>query len=159
MKLLMTNKILISFALLLIFMAPLQAGQNRQGLGIIIGAPTGLSYQRFLDNRQAMDAALAWNFGGNGFISLHGDYLWHGRNYYRLENLPMNIHLGLGLAIASIDGNQDDRVLMGIRFPVGTSWMSHELPLEIFTEIVPIFEILPASAFDLDAGIGFRIYF
>jgi hypothetical protein len=155
----LNSRILKILALLLMTIIPLQAGQSRQGLGIIIGAPTGLSYQRILDNRHTMDAALAWNFGGDGFISLHGDYLWYSRNYYHLEDLPMNIHLGLGLAVASIESKKRSDMLMGVRFPVGTSWVSRELPLEIFAEIVPIFEIVPASAFGLDAGLGFRIYF
>jgi hypothetical protein len=42
---------------------------------------------------------------------------------------------------------------------IGIVWLPLNVPADFFLELVPSFELLPASAFSLDAGLGARYYF
>ena len=53
--------------------------------------------------------------------------------------------------------NADDDI--GIRIPIGLSYMFGDDPFDIFVEVVPILDLVPDTDFDLNAAIGFRWFF
>jgi len=123
------------------------------GLGIIAGQPTGLSAKLWTTEYTALDAALAWSFSGSGFIRLHSDLLIH---RYLIDvdqgELPVYFGLGVRLGLAS-------ELELGIRFPLGIAYQFESAPVEVFLEIVPVFNLIPETRLDMDSGIGVRYYF
>lgn len=124
------------------------------GLGIILGEPTGISCKIWQSDRIAYDGALAWSFGKNGSVHVHADYLWHNYNLIRTLNSYTPFYYGIGGRIES-----KDEAALGIRFPLGVDFRSRNYPIDIFVEIVPVFNVIPETDLDIEGGIGIRYYF
>lgn len=127
------------------------------GLGLIIGEPTGLSAKYWLNERNALDAAVAWSFEGNDSFHLHANYLFHN---YSLINQPATasvpVYYGIGARVKN-RSNRSDKV--GVRIPLGVSYIFNDHPFDLFAEIVPIVDVSPSSGFSLNAALGTRFYF
>jgi len=126
------------------------------GLGVTIGEPTGLIGKLWLGNSAAIDFAAGWSFGsGNeekGAFHLHTDCLLHNfsgmiRTYY-----------GIGARIKFGDQFNDQR-RVGIRIPVGITYLSAESPWDVFVEILPLIDLAPNTSARVNGGIGIRYYF
>ena len=50
-------------------------------------------------------------------------------------------------------------IRIGIRVPVGILYLFESVPIDLFLEIVPIFDLYPATEFTANAGLGIRYYF
>jgi hypothetical protein len=48
---------------------------------------------------------------------------------------------------------------LAFRFPVGLDYLPEATPLDVFLEIVPTLELVPASWLEFDGGIGVRYWF
>jgi hypothetical protein len=137
------------------------------GLGIIIGEPTGLSLKKWIDDKQAIDAAAAWSFSENDSFQFHADYLVHNFSLLKYANIKkgrLPLYFGIGGRIKFKDENEgkgrnDDDTLVGIRVPLGISYLFAGAPVDLFGEIVPVLDIVPDTEFDLNAAIGARFYF
>ena len=55
------------------------------------------------------------------------------------------------------DGN--NRVDLGVRFPVGIAYLFDGAPVDIFLEVVPTLNLIPETDVDLDAALGARYWF
>lgn len=122
------------------------------GLGLIFGNPTGISAKYFMNEKNAVDGALAWSLGGD-WMQIHADYLWH---FYVLDvnkgELPLYVGAGAKVGIG-------DDFHLGIRVPLGIAYHFSSAPLDIFLEIVPGMDLTPDTEFEIDGGIGIRYYF
>lgn len=129
--------------------------QDRPGnseIGIILGEPTGLSAKFWSSNHSAFDLGLAWSFGGRGSIHIHGDYLLH--QTISPETDDLLFYYGLGARILFRD---DPRV--GIRIPLGLHYLIPQSRFGIFFELVPMLNLMPATDFDANGGVGVRYFF
>ena len=158
----MRKLILLVLLALILEPAPVSAAGGDFGLGVIVGEPTGFTGKLFLSQRNAVDAALAWSLDDNNYMHVHGDYLFH--NFFVLEDVEGEFawYLGVGGRIVLIDrddrhGDGDDHV--GIRFPVGLTYLFENGRFDTFIEIVPIMDVAPETDFDLEGAIGIRYYF
>jgi hypothetical protein len=134
------------------------------GLGVMLAEPTGLSAKLWLDPATAIDAAAAWSFSGADRLQLHGDWLLHRYDvfpgidpYY--GRLPL--YFGLGARVRFNDdrrGHEGESVL-GLRVPVGVSYLFARAPFDVFAEVVPILDLTPDTRLDVNAAIGGRFYF
>lgn len=136
------------------------------GIGIIIGEPTGLSLKKWLSNTTAIDAGIAWSFSENDSLHFHADYLLHRFDVFASADLRgrLPLYYGLGGRVKLRDGNDgrgrnDDDALVGIRVPVGISYLFRTAPVDLFAEIVPVLDVAPDTDFDLNAAVGARFYF
>ncbi|MCX7797128.1 MAG: hypothetical protein N2249_00715 [Melioribacter sp.] len=126
------------------------------GLGFMVGEPTGFSAKYWVNNVNAFDGGLAYSFvRKNSAISLHVDYLYHNftliKSQYRFP-----IYYGFGARLRFIENEKNS---LGARGVLGIVWLSDNLPLDVFVELVPVFNIFPATALNLDMALGFRYYF
>ncbi len=127
----------------------------RFGLGIVLGEPTGISFKLWENQQVAYDGAIAWAFGDHSSFHLHGDYLRHTPLSSPDEsNNASFLYYGIGLRAQFFGSNR-----LGVRFPLGITLLLNPHPFDIFLEIVPIFNLFPATQLDLNAGLGFRFYF
>jgi hypothetical protein len=133
------------------------AGKNGLGLGVIVGEPTGISLKFWNTNSSAIDGAIAWSIEGNDKLHLHADYLFHEFNVANVEKGQLPFYYGIGGRILLKEGrNSDD--LIGVRIPVGVSYLFENSPLEFFLELVPILDLSPDTELDFNGGIGLRFY-
>lgn len=146
----------------LVFLAPLagNAQQEGIGLGITVGQPTGISIKEFLTKEQAYQASVAWSFttDGNrsfqsGYIEINGDYLWHSYEIFQVPHGNFPVYAGLGARYIS-----KSYPSLGVRMPLGLSYIFQDAPMDIFAELVPIMNLMPATTFEIAGGVGFRIY-
>lgn len=62
-----------------------------------------------------------------------------------------------------VNGHRHERrgghTRLGIRFPVGLTYMFDGAPVDIFLEAAPALDIVPGTSFDINGGLGFRYFF
>jgi len=145
---------------------PSSAQDRGWGLGLIVGEPTGITAKNWISDGRAFDAAVAWSFSGYDSFQIHADYLFHNSTWQESTDIEgrLPLHYGIGARIKlgrDIDGargaRSDSRI--GIRIPGGMAYYIPDAPIEVFVEIVPLLDIVPATHFDLNAAIGARYFF
>ena len=149
----MKERFVITTLLLLVFAFSAFA-QERFGLGVIVGEPTGISGKLRLSRSNSVDAALAWSFRRNGHFHVHADYLWEFPNTIRASE-QFTLFAGLG---GRLTAGKGDGVL-GLRIAGGFAWLPRNTPLEVFLEVAPILDIIPATEFTANGGLGIRFFF
>jgi hypothetical protein len=130
------------------------ASQGGFGLGIILGEPTGVSGKAWLTDRTAIDMAAAWSFSDEAALHLHADYLFHNFDLITVDTGQLPIHFGIGARVKF-----EDESKLGVRIPVGLTYIFSGTPIDIFFEIVPILDLVPDTEFEANAAIGARFYF
>lgn len=132
------------------------AQQKEFGLGIIIGSPSGFSAKYFLNSTEAIDFGMGYAFSGkNNTTNFHADYLIHNSNVIKTEyQLPLYYGIGGRMKIRH---NAASRI--GVRGVLGITYYPVQIPIDIFLEVVPVFNIIPSTELDMEAGLGFRYYF
>lgn len=137
-------------------------GGGNFGLGVTLFGPTGITAKYRMDEKKAIEGSLGLSgFGyGNNFY-LHGVFLY---NFHTIEQV--NFYLGGGLSILShkyrgrdvckrgicIFEEEETRTHLGIRVPVGVSWMPNkqfELSAELFMHL--------HFVNDVGAGVGLAL--
>jgi hypothetical protein len=131
------------------------------GLGIIVGAPTGLSGKLWLTDTTAMDGAAAWSLDSKNHFLLHIDYLYHNFDLLKINRDKVDksktaFYYGFGGRIKFREGEDSQA---GLRIPVGIEHIFVKAPYDIFFEIAPILNLVPETSVDLDAGLGVRFFF
>lgn len=149
------SKYIVTICTALFFLTGTVFGQkNVFGLGIIIGEPTGISAKVWTGQTTAVDAAAAWSFYNPSAILLHADFLKHNFHLIDVDSGELPFYYGLG---ARLKIPADPR--LGIRIPVGLSYIFDKAPFDTFLEIIPVLDLVPATEFWVNAAIGARFYF
>lgn len=129
--------------------------QEKLGLGVMIGNPTGLNAKKWLSDNRAVDGGLAWSFGKHSNLSLHSDYLFHKEDaFYLNEKHPLDFFYGVGGRMEFADD-----IELGVRIPVGLVFNVEEQPADIFAEAAPIVDFIGKTGFELHLAVGARYYF
>ncbi len=126
------------------------------GLGIILGDPTGVNGKYMLSPEMAIDAAIGFGIIGGGHLHIHSDFLWQ----FDIQQWPagsLDIYLGIGPKLAIGHGKAD--LMLGVRAPLGVSFLFSKVPLDIFLEVAIGLFIVEKVDLDLDAAIGVRYWF
>jgi hypothetical protein len=124
------------------------------GLGVIIGEPTGISAKAWVSEKGAIDAGVAWSFREKGKFHLHADHLWHfPHNVLSPQRIIFYAGVGGRFAVGRGDG------IFGVRIPLGVLWLPRGAPMDVFLELAPIFDLIPATELSANAGIGVRYFF
>ncbi len=162
-----TKCIIASLLLCCVFTSGSPAQSDRDfGVGVILGEPIGISLNKFVAPKRSLDAGIAWSFTENESFQLHADYLFH--RFDRLnvtqigDRVPLYYGLGLRVKFKSDDDNNEennDDEMIGIRIPIGITYLLDDQPIEFFAELVPILDVSPDMEFNLNAAFGARYYF
>lgn len=126
------------------------------GLGVIVGEPTGLSFKFWNKKTTAIDAGAAWSFVRDGYFQVHGDIIFHSFNLFRVKTGRMSLFYGVGARLKFAEG-QDTTV--SLRIPIGLAYEFEKTPIELFLEIVPMLDLVPATEVNLAGAVGFRYFF
>jgi hypothetical protein len=141
MRLLPTSLVLAWFATPALASAHEGAGGNL-GIGLGVGAPTGLS----LEVSTARTSALELAIGVDTFDESGGyaHLVWK-QNLARLTTGPtvvVPLYVGVGGFLFDQDRGFDDDVDLGVRLPIGVNFDFQRAPLQIFTELALNFGLL-----------------
>jgi len=133
---------------------------QRFGVGIILGEPTGASLKYWLNDTLAIDGALGASFDDDddddSSFYLHSDLLWHNFDLIPVSRGRLPVYLGAG-ALVRFRDDEDNQV--GVRIPVGISYMFDNAPIDIFAEIAPTIDVAPDVRGEVTGGIGIRFWF
>jgi hypothetical protein len=124
------------------------------GIGVYLGEPTGVTAAFNADQSNTIDILFAWSFQNTGSFYLHGDYQYRFPTFFNIEEVTFGAFFGLG---GKILFNND--ITAGLRFPLGIYHSFKTVPIELFFEIAPQFELYPATDFTMGGGIGFYYFF
>ena len=125
------------------------------GIGIIVGEPTGISGKYWLSEKNAVDGGLAWSFIKGGSLHLHADYLWHLFNKIQTsQRIP--VYFGIGGRMKFRSG---ENAHVGVRIVGGVDWFLDDAPIDVFVELAPVMDLIPATELGLNGGIGVRFFF
>jgi hypothetical protein len=145
-------------------MAASALAQDRLGLGVIAGEPTGLSAKYWLDEEHAIDAAAAWSFWDGCGFELHSDFLWHDFDLLgssaASDCLPLYCGVGARLKFRDDECDHHDNhdTVFGLRVPVGISYLFDGAPIDVFAEIAPIVDLTPHLELNFSVAVGVRFY-
>ena len=158
------------FLLCLFFIFPAVAARRSVlpwgfGAGLIVGDPTGFTGKYFFGKLKAVDFALGWNLDSH--IHLHCDYVYHFPSIFARQSpvskrLSAYIPIGGRLYYRERSGGRDsddNEISLGIRIGGGILYNISAIPLEIFLEIIPTMDFIPATDLNLDIALGARYYF
>ena len=126
------------------------------GLGIIVGEPTGIDMEWFLNEESAIQAAVAWSTSSNNALHIQADYVIHFYEWIKVSKGLLPVYFGIGGRIAFNDNSDDS---FGIRVPVGLDYEFAGGVFDVFGELVPVLELTPDTDFDLEGAIGARFWF
>ena len=140
------------------------------GLGLELGAPTGLNGKYFLSADRALDFGIGEVFGYFNRTGLHiyGDYLFHPTSLAANESFELPLYIGVGARIWDFHDSgrpePNDAFAFGVRVPVGVAFDFNNVPLDVFLQVVPVLDFFSGYAahsvyLDLDASIGIRYWF
>lgn len=165
---------LAGIALLLASLQPAEArprpraskfSANKQfGIGLMVGAPTGLTGKYFFSRDTALDFGLGGirGWSNRDGYHLHLDILWHPAVLINARPFVMPFYVGVGGRIFDYDDDNDiDDLALGLRVPFGIAFDFNNVPLDIFLEAVFVFDVVGrGSGRDyLNGAVGIRYYF
>lgn len=123
------------------------------GVGVIVGEPFGPTIKYWSTDTVAFDAGVGFE---NDPI-VYADVLFQN---WKLLPQPASgkwaLYAGVGPRWQNRD-HEDDT--FGIRVPFGITYFVEKSPIEIFGELVPVFQVSPKTDSDFDGGIGVRFLF
>ena len=130
------------------------------GLGLIAGEPTGFSAKLWMSHNTALDGAVAWSFIGNDnntVMHVHADLLFHNFHLFNIDRGRLPLYYGIGGRIKF----HEDNNRIGIRVPVGLEYIFERNYVDIFLEVVPLFDMTPENnrGFGINSAIGIRYFF
>ena len=129
-------------------------GSHNIGLGLMLGEPTGISFKMWNRQTVAFDAGAAWSFVSEKHFQIHGDFLLHNFNLFRVDTGRMALFYGLGARMKFAD-----QLTVSLRIPIGISYEFERTPVELFIEVVPMIDLVPATEVGMAGALGFRYYF
>ena len=137
------------------------------GLGVMLGAPSGLSGKYYMTQDTALDFGLGvyHRFGHRDGLHAHADFLWHPVSLLGTPAFELPLYFGLGARIWDHDEYRNDyreETHVGVRAPLGIIFDFNRIPLDIFLELAMVIDIVvddDHSYADLNGALGVRYYF
>ncbi len=139
------------------------ADKGTFGLGVILGEPTGISAKLYLQDDQAIQAAIGFAFIRAG-LHVHADYVLHPIILQTRDSFVLPVYVGPGVRLIQYDGGRDDAYFaIGARAVGGLLFDFKEVPLDAFVEVAGVLELRfrdgDGLGFALNAAAGARYYF
>ena len=130
---------------------------NEVSIGMAAPAPSGLSAKFWMSRDTAIDVFSEWDTTDKHF-QMHADYLMHDFEQFEFETegTSMPLYFGLGLRLRTTESSATH---IGIRIPIGVSYLWGIAPIDFFAEVGPRANIIPQTSFAVDIMVGLRYRF
>jgi hypothetical protein len=135
------------------------------GVGLELGAPTGINAKLFLTPSNALDFGLGemyhYYYGGDG-LHLYADYLWHPTVLTQQPGFSLPFYVGVGARLWQFDYSCNGRTCtgaeaVGVRVPIGITFNFNNVPLDIFLQAVPTLDFFRDYTHDIFLDIDFSV--
>ena len=125
------------------------------GMGIILGNPSSLSVKLWTGKVTAIDASIGYRYGSANHLYLNTDFLFHLWDFQKEEGM-IKVYFGAGAGLGFISD-----LSIGVRLPGGAALYLDNIPIELFAELVPTFQLFGEGDFRfmMEGYIGARWYF
>lgn len=148
------------------------SSNGKFGLGIELGAPSGLNGKLFLSPSTALNFGVGWLYDnyyrdGSG-LHLYLDHLWHPVQLTENPTFKLPFFVGVGGAFWSFDDRRDrvtDRYsAVGLRVPFGLAFDFNNVPLDIFVQLTFVLDLFFNDYRDrfgpgFEGSVGIRFWF
>jgi len=129
------------------------------GVGMGIGAPTGVSAKAWIGDWMGLQFAAGGDLGRLGDLAITGDYLFHFRPFSTgTSEYSVPLYIGGGLSLSSNNYEQAGGIFVGPRAVFGAAVLVRELPIELFFETAPTIILYQDPTWSVDGQIGVRYY-
>jgi hypothetical protein len=134
------------------------------GVGPMFGAPTGLSaklYTKYGLGHADLDAGLGYSWYQDTSLEIYGDLQFHTATLTsRIEaEGVVSLYTGVGAQVRLSGQSKNPTVRAGLRMPFGIEYIFPRIPIGMFMEVVPIFNLGTTDNYFGGGGvIGFRYY-
>ena len=128
---------------------------NEFSFGMAMPAPTGLSFKFWTSRDTAIDLLTEWNTGDR-LLAAHADFLTHDFQQFEMEGATMPMYYGFGVRVRT---SKDSSTRIGVRIPIGISYLWNTAPLDFFGELGPRSDVIPSTNFSVDIMLGLRYRF
>jgi hypothetical protein len=136
------------------------ANDRKFGAGIMLGEPTGLSFQSRHD-RFMYDFGFSWDFDDE--FTMIADYKVRSSDFIsRLIGRPAPnaaAYVGIGAFLDYEKHRRHDDWEAGVRIPVGLEYMFAEAPIGVFLELAPTVQLIEEVDLGMMGALGGRYYF
>jgi hypothetical protein len=126
------------------------------GVGVMVGAPTGLSAKYHLTAPLAIAGGIGFSDEWRGHddgVHLHMDVLWHPVTLLTNPTMALPLYIGVGGRILDHDRRYwdndgrfyyygDDDTHVGIRAPFGLVMDFQRIPLDVFFELALVMDVI-----------------
>jgi hypothetical protein len=156
----MNRTILTALAIAGICIGVAAARPQGIGLGLMAGEPSGFSAKVWTSRHVALDAGLGYSYWWYGqALQVHGDVLWHSHSLTQSEDGYLPLYIGIGARVKLANEPKYPEMRAGLRIPFGLEYVFASVPVGLFLELVPIFDLTPGTGVSGNSAIGFRYYF
>ncbi|MBI2620082.1 MAG: hypothetical protein HYW57_08385 [Ignavibacteriales bacterium] len=135
-----------------------QAGAQpkKLGVGVIIGAPTGLTIKYWNSSREAIHGYVGGGFGG---LTVGADYSFHSNAFNRHE-VPFYYGPGVFIGSSNVGGPrfESNQLGLGLRMMFGVDYLFPSHPFDLAFELGPALVLSPVVGVGLEGGLAFRFY-
>ena len=128
---------------------------NEVSIGMATPAPSGLSAKFWMSRESAIDLFSEWDTTDKHF-QMHVDYLMHDFQQFESEAANILVYFGFGLRLRTTESSATQ---IGIRIPIGVSYLWEVAPIDFFAEVGPRANVIPQTNFAVDLMIGVRYRF
>ena len=130
--------------------------EKKFSAGLMLGEPTGASFKYWISDVSAVDGLLGVSFQGENNFTLHADYLYHFNHVIPLDENRLSVYVGGGPRFKVRDHGDD---LFGIRVVGGLDYIFDDIPVDVFFEAGPVFDMTPDFEVRYTVGVGARYRF
>ncbi len=130
------------------------------GLGICLGAPTGLSGKLWLGQGAAFQFAAGGDMGHFKGLAGSADFVFQFRPVnVEGDEFSLPLHFGGGLKTTMSLQDGFSILLLGPRVVAGASVLVPSLPVDLYFEVAPAVYVYEAVGWVMEGQIGARYYF
>src|SRR5688500_13314297 len=130
--------------------------ESRFGIGLELGAPTGLNGKYFLGGSVAIQGGIGvmrdnWYYRYHDGLHIQGEVVWHPVVLHKGRDVTIPLHLGVGARMLDLEGwcwdgrdhyRCDNDTHIGLRAPFGVSFLLNKVPMDIFVELALVVDLL-----------------
>lgn len=138
------------------------------GLGLMLGAPSGLSGKYYLGPSTAIDfgvGVIRYYRHRRSNVHFHADFLWHPVSLASTRPFELPLYFGIGARLWDFDDEDidDDGFGLGVRAPIGIALDFNNVPLDVFFELALVVDLFfnydDDYGGDINGAVGVRYYF
>lgn len=144
------------------------------GLGLELGAPTGLNGKYFLTDSTALNFGFGWlydryYFDNRDGLHLYLDHMWHPLSLTNTPAVQIPLFVGVGGRVWDFDDNRrginDNGWAIGVRAPIGLAFDFNKVPIDVYVQLTFALDVFvnyyrdDRFGFHIEGSAGVRYWF